>query len=200
MTIHNTKNSIPRSRGFSLIELMVTIGIFSVITGVVLANYRSYNKNSDFANTVENVYLDLRESQVYGAGGKRESGAGCGNPISLFNCTYGVHFVKNAVTYNVFIDRNKNRIMDAGESIKAISLGSGTTITSLLCIRSGVSVASGACINNYASVAFTRPSPDAFIAEFESPVNSNDGVEITISNGPKTAKIVVSGAGQMSIH
>ncbi len=191
---HAVKTMPKLVSGFTIIELLVVIAIFTILTSVVLANYRSFNTNSDFTNTIENVYFALREAQVYGAGGKRDVGAGCGSPPSLFNCAYGVHFLENDTSYYIFIDRDGNRVMDTGELIQTISLGSATT--SLTCIRSS---GPGACGAGGASVTFKRPSPDAFIAEFESPANSNYGLEVTISNGIKTAKIVISEAGQMSI-
>ncbi len=188
--------------GFSLIELLVTISIFTIMMIVVLVNYRSFNKNSDFTNAVENAYFALREAQVYGVGSRTTAGGTtmCGSPASPFNCAYGVHFTTTITPgqYNFFIDTNGNRIMDTGESIgQPISLGSGTTITSLWCVRSGIS---GACENNYASVIFKRPNPDAFIAETPFPANSDYGVEVTISNGIKTARVVISEAGQISIQ
>ncbi len=201
MTIPNTKYQILYSRGFTIIELLATIGVLTMMTSIVLVNYRSFNINSDFTNAVENVYFALREAQVYGVSTRTAGAIECGTPPSSFNCTYGVHFVNGSVSYDVFVDANENRIFDTGavveELIQTISLGRGTRITSLTCITSATT---GACTNDGASVTFKRPSPDAFIAEFESPVNSNYGVEITIENGIKTAKVVISEAGQMSIQ
>ncbi len=188
--------------GFTIIELLLTLGIFTMMTSVVLVNYRSFNNNSGFTNAVEDVYLALREAQVYGSGGRTAGGTTtCGNPASSFNCAYGVHFVNGSGSYNFFVDINQNRIFDTGtgELIQTISLGSGTTVTSLWCVRSGTS---GACGTSGASVTFMRPSPDAFISEVSgvsAPANSLNGVEVTIK-GIKTAKVVISGAGQISIQ
>ena len=199
----NTKYKILNTKygkkGFTIIELIVTIGIFTLMTSVVLSNYRSFNINVDFINTVENVILVLRESQVYGAGGKKagDSVVCPPTPATAFNCAYGVNFVNGSGSYDFFVDTNVNSIMDAGELIQTILLGNSTTITSLLCVRSG---SPGVCVNNYASITFKRPSPDAVIVETPSPVNSLDGVDITISNGIKTVIMKISSAGQMSIQ
>ncbi len=183
--------------GFSLIELLVTIGIFSVITGVVLANYRSFNKNSDFANTIENVYFALREAQVYGAGGKTAGITACGTPASSFNCAYGVRFSVGSVSYDFFVDANENRMMDTGEQIQTQSLGVDTSVTSVTCITSSGSVA---CPASGASVTFKRPSPDAFIAERSGQENSIDRVVVAITKGTKTANVAISSTGQISIQ
>ncbi len=190
--------------GFTVIELLVTMGIFSVMTGVVLANYRSFNINAGFANAVEDVYFALREAQVYGAGGKKAGGTTtCGLPLSSFNCAYGVHFVRLANSYIIFPDVNSNRAYDSGTDtpVTTIQLPAGTSLSNVQC-KSGATL--GSCASNYASVTFKRPNPDAFIAQVTQatpPTSSLDGVEITISNSNgKTAKVVISSAGQISIQ
>lgn len=184
--------------GFTLVELIVTIGIFTIMTSVVLTDYHSFNINADFESSVENIVLALRQAQVYGTGGKTAGITMCGTPASSFSCAYGVHFIAgSAGSYDVFVDANQNYIMDAGESIQTIFLGGNTKITSVTCVTSsGV----GVCGSGFADVTFMRPSPDAFIAEVPNPVNFDDGVEITLSNGTKTSKVVISAAGQISIQ
>ncbi len=187
--------------GFTIMELLVTLGIFTMMTSVVLVNYRSFNVNSDFANSVESAYFALREAQVYGVGTRTTGVIECGTPPSSFNCAYGVRFVNGSGSYDFFVDKNENRIFDTGaiaeELIQTISLGGGTTVTSLICIRSS---GTGACGASGVNITFKRPSPETFIAEGAFPANSNLGVEVTISNGIKAAKVVISGAGQMSIQ
>ncbi len=178
--------------GFTLIELLVTIGIFTVISGVVLSNYRSFITNAVFTNDVEGTYLALREAQVYGTGGRRDSGAGCGTPTpSLFNCAYGVHFTTATPgSYIFFVDRDEDHIFDTGELIQLVPFGTGTTITSLVC--------PGGCIN--VNVTFKRPNPDAFIAVTSGQAVSLNGVDITISKDSKNATLKISPAGQISIQ
>ena len=182
--------------GFTVVELLVTMAILLLFSGIGLSQYRAFSLNSDFANTGENIVFALREAQVYGAGGKRTDGAGCGTPVSLFNCAYGVNFVNGSGSYNFFVDTNGNSVMDAGESIQTILLGSGATITSLLCVRPS---STGPCVN-YASITFKRPSPDALIIETSGVPSYLDGVDITISNGIKTTTVKISSAGQISIR
>ncbi len=187
--------------GFSLIELMVTIGIFTVIMGVVLGNYRSFNKNADFTNAVENIVFALREAQVYGAGGKKAGGTtvcptGTG---TSFNCAYGVYFKNDTKSYITFLDVNDNRAYDTGDTSTEVILPTGISGLIVKCKSLGGS-SYVACTNSYASVSFKRPNPDAFISEAPGQVNSIDEVQITISNSTKTAKITMSSAGQISVQ
>ena len=177
----------------------MTMSVLLLFSGVGLSQYRAFSSNSDFANTVENIVFSLRGAQVYGTGGKKAGGTVVCPPITgtSFNCAYGVNFVKDSGSYDFFVDTNENSIMDGGESIQIISLGSGASVTSLSCVRLGLPVS---CVNNYASITFRRPSPDALIAEVFAPVNYLDGVDITISNGTKTATVKILSAGQMSIQ
>ncbi len=186
--------------GFSLIELMVTVGIFTVITGVSLGNYRSFNKNADFTNAVEDVVFALREAQVYGAGGKKAVGVtSCGSPASAFNCAYGVYFKNDVKSYITFLDVNDNRVYDAGDTFTEVHLPTGVSGLIVQCKSLGGS-SYVACANSYASIIFKRPNPDAFITEQSArQEDSIDGLEITITKGAKTATITMSSAGQISV-
>lgn len=182
--------------GFTIVELLVTIGIFAVMVSVVLANYRVFNTNSDFANSVENVVLSLREAQVYGVGAKTTGATLCGASASSFECAYGVHFSISG-QYDFFVDTNGNGIIDGGESTETISLGNGTTVTGLQCTTPG---GTSACANGAVNITFRRPIPDAFIAESAFQSGSDNEVEITVSNGAKIGKVAISSTGQMSIQ
>ena len=202
---HNTSR-LPRSHtlsvkgGFTIVELMVTIGIFVVITGLTLARYRSFNINADFSNTIEDVVIALREAQVYGAGGK--GNATCGG-LSVYDCSYGVHFALGS-SYNIFVDNNGSNSYDGGDTVReSKSLAGGATITSISCAtaetNSGIPYN---CINGYVDIMFKRPSPDAFISETPVPTFSDDKALVTIKNADssKTATITITCAGQMALQ
>lgn len=175
----------PRS-GFTLVELLVTMGIFLVMTAAVLANYKSYGNNAYFANASEDIVLALRQAQVYGVGSKGEGGS--------FNSAYGVYFVANSNQIIIFRDSvTVNNKYDAGEEIETITWKSPISITEITC---GV-LACTAPI----SVTFKRPSPDAIILDGSATAARNFAT-ITISNGltpAKTSTVTINNAGQISL-
>jgi type II secretory pathway pseudopilin PulG len=189
--------------GFTLVELLIVIGVFVLLTGTVLSNYRNYDSNALFANASENVVLALRQAQVYGAGAKGNSSI-CTGGTTLFDCSYGVHFSTNATENNgitVFADLNSDRVFETNEDIGFQSLSvkwaNTISITSLSC---GSTLP---CSSGVANITFRRPNPDAFIAEsVVNPANSFDFITIglTDSKSGRTAIVTVTKAGQISIQ
>ena len=188
------------SRGFTLVELLVSIGVLTVLTGTILAGYRNYNNNALFANVSEDIILALREAQVYGVGAK---GVGAG-PAASFDTPYGI-FAKFGDPQQIifFADTNLNRVYDSGPDaiIRIISWKAPITITKLECGGSG-----GICTSNIATITFKRPNPDAVISDggFSSSGSLSTG-EITIENGVsgsgfRKSKIIVTEAGQISLQ
>lgn len=172
-------------RGFTLVELAVTLGIFAVMTGVVLARYRTFDTNAKFANATEDIVLALRQAQVYGVGTKGQS--------SSFATPYGVHF-DMAFTNRIklFADNNLDYIYNAGDTeVETIQWGNGIVLSSVECDT-------GACGGSKLSAVFKRPNPDAIISN--STVSGYSVGKISITNGPKTSIIVITKAGQISIQ
>ncbi len=191
MTIHNTKYSVLASRGFTVVELLVTIGIFTVMTSVVLVNYRSFETKANFTNAVENVYFALREAQVYGAGGKTAGVILCPPiPVSSFNCAYGVRFANGNNSYGTFIDVDYSGTLNGAEVLTTVPLGSGTTIAGLSC-------GGGACVGSVSYITFRRPNVDAVIAD-STPTLYNT-TTVTISKGGVNKTITITATGQISI-
>lgn len=187
-------------QGFTVVELLIVLGVFSMLTGVVLARYRTFDTNARFVNASEDVILALRQAQVYGVGAKGHT-VTCGG-ATAFDCAYGVYFStaaanKNGITF--FVDANNNKIYDAGEELPSekISWASNIAVTGLTC--DGV-----ACTTGVLSVTFRRPSPDAFVNDtFVSPVTSpytKAVVTLTDSNTLKTSNVTVTRFGQISFQ
>ncbi|MFA5996924.1 MAG: type II secretion system protein [Candidatus Paceibacterota bacterium] len=191
--------SCVRNRAFTLVEILIVIGVFMLLTGVVLSNYRNYDSNALFANASENIVLALRQAQVYGAGAKG-SGTVCAGGVTTFDCSYGVHFSQGANGVVVFADLNSNRVYDNGidANLQNVSVNwtNNIAITELSC-------GGTPCSYNIANVTFRRPNPDAFIAEsVENPIISFSFVSITISDSisGRTAVVKITKAGQISIQ
>jgi len=181
-------------RGFSLIELLVVISVFSMITMVILANHSRFNGSVLLGNLAYDVGLSVREAQVYGLSVKQFG--------SQFQVGYGVHF-SDSSTYILFADVNRNNRYDIGTDsiIETNSLGKGhsilhycaeTSLGTLSCSDSG-----GSPIT-YLDIVFFRPDPDATISTNEPTIYSRGMVVVTSPAG-ETRTVTIASTGQISV-
>ena len=70
---------------FTLIEMLVVISIFMIITGVILANFPAFRDKAALDLLAQEIATTIRQAQVYGIG-TREAGSG-----SDFT-SYGIYF------------------------------------------------------------------------------------------------------------
>ena len=57
--------------GFTTLELMVVIGIFTIMTGVVLANLPKFRDQTSVGLVAQQIALVARQAQVYGNSGRK---------------------------------------------------------------------------------------------------------------------------------
>ncbi len=90
----NSKNQsrgrISRSSGFSLIELMVTITIFVMVTSITLTNYPKFSNKLSLDLLAQDIALSLRQAQIFGSSVLGTKSAGVGE-VKKFGA-YGLHF------------------------------------------------------------------------------------------------------------
>ena len=117
--------------GFTLIELVVSISIIALVSGIFLANYHSTNKQSELTMTAQKLVSDIRLAQSYGLGSKEYGG-------SVPSGGWGVHFdkVSSPDSYKIFADSNGNMEYDVGEDDKSqggqtVNLPAGVRITEI---------------------------------------------------------------------
>ncbi len=82
---HNKRS---KQSGFTLIELIVVIGIFTVITAVAFVNQGQLNSSVLLTNTAYETALAVREAQVYGLGVRKNEI----NSSNEYDGEYGVYF------------------------------------------------------------------------------------------------------------
>ena len=157
------------SRGYTLVELVVVVGIFMIVSSVILANYPSFSRKVSVQNLAHQIALEIRQAQVYGLSVK-ETTAG-----SAIFPGYGVYFTPaDNSSFVLYSDGNNNKKYDyAGEDcsspsniecLEKVRIASGDNIRDIC-----VTTASGAekCATggelDYLNIAFVRPDPDANI-------------------------------------
>ena len=98
-----------KQRGFSLIELMVAVGILTLINIMIFASYPEFSQRMALKRTSEEVALIVRQAQVYALGIKR-SVSGGDDYLDI-----GVHFDKNdSKSLILFADEDGDETYDAG--------------------------------------------------------------------------------------
>ncbi len=212
-----SRHSLPR--GFTLTEMLVSIGIMLLITGVVLLSQGKYSSNISLTNLANDISLSIRQAQIYGVSVK-ELSTGSGDFSSAYGVDFNTTVSGSNTAYIFFADRGtpKNSYYDnawscpiggTSECLEKINLTSGNTISRLCIIRkndNGVCANSSGVLVDHIDITFIRPSNAANILYFNNggqiPGNSNYiGAEITVSSASGlTRSVVVYETGQISVR
>lgn len=73
-----------KQKGMTLIELVIVLSIFSILTGVVLFNYGDFSSSLTMQNLADDIALTIRRAQSYAIGVRGSSGE--------FEKGFGVNF------------------------------------------------------------------------------------------------------------
>lgn len=217
----NTISSLNKKQGFTIVELMIVIGIFSVLSAVVLFQYGNFNSQIILTNMAYEVALATRQSQVYALGVRGQAGQ------DNFSNRYGMYFdlrpEPEGEKFIFFIDRGEvdnpdaaNKICDGlspGEDCFACELGDECEesysflrdihIESLCLSDTNDPIdEDNTCNGDFvdaATITFERPNPDAIIYD---PVNAQEyaSAAIFVSNQYDDLRaVIVKTTGQISV-
>lgn len=165
-----------------MIELIVTISVITLVTGVFIANYKSNNRRTDLVMTAQKLVADIRLAQNYSLGLARYGGSTSTNvPLG----GWGVHLDLNSYgndRYVVFADDDGDGLYDVGEADPA--LGARISILSDDIRIKEMSIGS------LADVVFLPPDPVTTISNSVSTFNNLLIVLEDINSGSiKTVKV-----------
>lgn len=175
--------------GFTLVEMIVAVGIVAIISSLVLSNYRGFDNSVLLTNLAHDVALSVREAQVYGI-----SVRGTG---SSFDAGYGITFNTNTPgIYTLFADTNGNNRYNSSDTVIDIySFDSRYRISRLEEITSGGTDP----ISGRLNIVFTRPDPEP-VFSIGGSIQDMTGVRITLrSQDGSTRTVDVFSTGQISI-
>ena len=210
-TSYYKKKGLPRSKrsfasGFTLVELIVSLGIIVVILSLVLSNQSKYTDGTMLTGLADDISLSLSQAQIYGIS-VREFSPGS----SEFEIAYTSQ--GDSSSYLYFADRGAvNHVYDSGwncptdtssECISKTSITRGNAIIKLCAIPdSGPDF----CDVGRLDVTFLRPLPDASLVFFDltgAPLSlsSIKGAKIEVgSPSGATRSVSVFASGQISVQ
>ncbi len=171
MSFFQIKKGKVGDRGFTIIELIVTVSIFAFMTAFLVAKYGAFNQSVLLSNMAYDTALTLRNAQTYGVSVKSDpttSSFYSGNYTGAF----GVHFDTNSSndinkSFYLFVDTNKNGAYDPGQTgdtiVSKYTLKRGFYI-SQICTDNGLGADGNLqCNSNSIDILFKRPDPAAII-------------------------------------
>ncbi len=203
-------------KGFTLIELMVTIVIFVLLTTVVLFTQGGFNNSILLNNLVYDMSLTIRQTQVYGSGVQESihtsSFPSYGvyfSPSNLGNDSFMVFSVPDTITAWPYFDISNNNTsfqctINDLQCIQKYNVKNGFFI-SQICVGDNETD----CKNNILGPAndlyiiFKRPSPNALIYTDAggNTTKAQNYAKITVSSADgATSSIVVTGLGQIYVQ
>ena len=185
--------------GFTLIELMVTVGIFVFMTALLLAKYNGYYSGTIFKNQAYDVAITLRQAQSFGISVKADPG-NVNSPS--FSAAYGVSFPGTNVTgfeLRAYSGTPTSGFTE-GALEKDYKLKYGAYFDKFILTQDGSTNPSYA---DSVYVVFQRPNPEAIICpKINGSVTCNfyKYLELVMkSQDGKTKSIKINSSGQISI-
>lgn len=172
-------------RGISIIELLVSIAIFVLISVSVLVSYPQMSSNMALEKTTQDIASTMHETRMYSIGIRSFSTST--DITSSFARTrgYGVHFDKtNQSTYTLFSDINEDRMYTLGaggeetEKYSTYKISGSEKIIDVCVIGSTPTGTDSECTSvgdclstnlKTVDILFLRPAPSVFIRGFTGP-------------------------------
>lgn len=224
----NFSSKTKYKKGATLLEMMVVVGIFVVISGVTVFNYGQFNSSMSTQNLVDDIALSIRKAQSYAIGVRGINDTFIGG--------YGVRFSVNPLTSgNVHQGTNKsfvvfaemettpNRRYDYGayngcgnpvlhdECLEILKILSADEISNIRIFGAGDSLLATLVGDDVLDILFYRPNPEPSFCYRKNPIDINCSedqknivyVKIEVKNmggGVETIRSIrISNSGQISV-
>jgi len=169
-------------RGFSLVELLVSISIIVLVSGVVIARNNSFESAVLLRNQTYEVAFAIRQAQQLAVSGAQTTANV--RPMGIY--VTSIDGQNQLVT--TFRDANNNRRYDVGEEISTMRLDRRFYIFD---ITGGDNVA----------ITFLRPNYDAtFMRGGTSVVGPVEIIIRRVGSANAERKVTVTSAGQVSVE
>lgn len=160
--------------GFTLVEMLVSLFIIALLSGLVFANYRAGQKDRAVIVQAETMVNDIRSVQ-----NKAINGVATDSQVPY---GYGIYVrPSSSNVYKIFADNNNDQSYQPSEAIETITLQQGVTIAS--------------SSSDPLTVLFQPPFAIMYINGVASSVAGSASVTLQNSNGSLQKTIVINNLG-----
>jgi prepilin-type N-terminal cleavage/methylation domain-containing protein len=175
-------------QGFTLVELLVSIFIIVLISGIIFANYRVGGQQFALQRSANKLAQDIRRAQAMAMGAAEcPAGTGCAGSVPP---GYGIYLSQGNTNYLLYADTNQaggNQNYDGGDaSIDTINLEKGVEILS-------------ASPSSF-SINFKPPDPTVTIRGSAGDVSTATITLALLTDTSKTKTITVNSTGLIEIQ
>lgn len=145
-----------KNRGFTIFELLVTLSMFTLLSTLMIANYRSSTKGLLLNTLAHQIITEVRHAQTFATA--NVSNAGIYSPYGIF---FDINVPKSFTLFSDF-GSPRNKIYDGGaELVQNFSLKGGNTISKLCVNMKKDNKTTADCTEvPRLHVTFTRPYPE----------------------------------------
>lgn len=198
-----------KKQGFSVVELLISLGIVGVLLSVVILSQRGYTESAVLANTVDNLALSVNQAQAYGLAVKERSVG-----TSDFTNGYGLSITRlepgAEKGFVFFRDNNNSQYYDGDfscgtqECVEKVVFSGGNYIDDFCVVRT--QGADQCSTVGRVDISFRRPNPAARIYMFNTGGQSYNlpnlqGVKIIVKSPTGlTRYVTVYTTGQISVQ
>jgi len=199
------KQRVETEKGFTMVELIVSVAIIAIITTITLTNHARFSGTIFLTNQAYDVALSIRQAQVLGL--SVQEFAGVSDP---FEIGYGVHFDSaDNDSFFLYADLDKDgqytsplESATPDQVSEQLTLTRGNVISNFCATPMGVGAteecADGGLLTEL-DVSFVRPDPDAVISIPISPDTQARARVVLQSRDGDERTVLIESTGQISV-
>jgi prepilin-type N-terminal cleavage/methylation domain-containing protein len=188
-------------RGFTIVELIVVIGIMAVVMSVVMFNQSGLNSSILITNLSYEMALAVRQAQTFGVG-VRSKDTNSGD----FSGGYGIVFsVATPNQFLIFNDKNKDLSFTPNSS-EEVSLYTFQNQKGNFIQAVCVNHTAGPCNTsapsyapNGVNIVFVRPNPEAQFSSNGVQINGPIYIVVNTPNKKNCRAVIVEASGQVRV-
>jgi prepilin-type N-terminal cleavage/methylation domain-containing protein len=194
-------------KGFTIIEMLAVLAIFSILTAIVVFNYAKFRSDTILTNMAYEVALSIREAQIYGVSARSSVS---GNSAD-FTRAYGIYIPTIPTNaYYLFSDTDPANSGTGDKKFTGTdcSSPSGDTCVTPYTLQQNIKITDVyVCVNggrtdsNNFSILFKRPNPEPIFSKNGDDPGDFSQIQITLTanDGTTSRYVRVANNGQISV-
>lgn len=202
-----------KKKGFTLVEMLVSVSIVTIILSVLLFNQSIYTDVASINNLADDISLSIAQAQAYGIG-VRELTPGSADFTGAYGVAFRVIDPGEEKAYILFADKNDNQVYDGDwscaigpteECIGKVDIPNNNSIGPLCRVRDNLNNPYNCTSIGGVDISFSRPSVEAQIKYINSGGNPMDdepefiGARVgLVSPRGATSSVLIYDTGQIS--